>query len=653
MQSLTINQKKMITHFINTEKGISSRDIQEICKLSRKTIIAEIKYINMYLEEKGAIIETIKGKYYSIKIKNREKYEVFRDGFLSMNQRNRYLYIEKNCFVYQIMTDLIIEDDYITIDDLVNKYYYSRGTVTKNLREAKRWFAKFNCSIISMSNHGSKVVSSEWSKRLCIIFLDEIANRLEKNVSGFENQIKKSLGREKYNLFSIESLIGKILWNNAVSIPFDDFNRICLYIIISQERMNNYDLLNFEPGDLEQVKKTRYFMITLEFVRALAPIGLFVREMDTTGLAIMLSAYTSNKNTEDINRAMYNECLDDTRGFINYIENLYIGIENTFDKDFTTDFVRVLSGMKERLHFLLPIDEESAFHVKQDGLLLLDLCRDFADFYEAKYKILLPESELLNLYFIFSNSRAHWRKNIKHDKAMVICARGIDFARNIGERILSTHQNSISEIVPAEYNDVKNGGIEGIDLIITDIEPKHFSFTSVTVIPIDFFRESNQSNMLSEYLPLMTKMKLNRIIKDSYIVRDLSFSEKGEVFKYIAQNHIHGSLRENFIRDCVKSDSITSYEKCNRIAMISINKKYFNQKEILFLFSKPSFMWNNELVELIIFFTNMNRDIIEIHDMDRALACFLHSRNNIAEILLKRDAEGIVNYIVDYYKATI
>lgn len=645
MNILTKNQQIIILRFIHAAGIVSSSEIQRSCNISRKTLTAEVQVINEYLCAFGAYIETVKGTGYLLKVSDEQKYREFCTRFSHDNQRNRYLYIERNYLAYFILFELVLNDGYISIEDLCDKFHYSRGTVSNSIKMVKSILGKYKSTLESRPNYGLKFISTEWNKRICLIFFDKIAYRMSTIIPEAGNVFSHVLDKKKYNQSALELMIGNILRSNQVKIPLQHFVKITLYAILTQTRGDYYDLIEFSPESVKRIKNSRYLKVSEEIAQELREKSFIIGEKDMYAFTILLSSYVTREHRSEVEEAVYIQCKEDTEELIACFQDFYPGVEINLDEIFIEEFILHLAGLKERLWFDVPNDDEGSFAAKHDGTFITDLCRDFAVFYYQKYRVKLSEAETLSAYYIFSSSflrNAH--KSANHRVALV-SRFGIYFAQNMAERILQQYHNLIAEIHTFEFVSIDTVPIEHYDVLMTDIEQKRYNFISIPIIKLDFFRQPKDSRVITEYFALIASRRLHEIIKAPYLVKDREFSNKNDVFQYLASNYVSQNLREEFIEDCLDNDAYISFERCNRIAFIPTSSDYYEKKQIVMLFNKTPFLWDNELIQTVIFFSRRNQQYADIKILNSALASFLHLDVNVTQALPLMKAEAIIDRI--------
>jgi len=644
---LTQNQQTIIMRFMAKNEEISSSEIQRTCNLSRKTLTSEIQAINHYLQKYGARIDTLKGKGYCLKIEEAQKYNTFRIEFMNEIQRNRYLYIEKNYLAYLIIFELVSRDSYINIDALAEKFHYSRGTISKSIKIAKGILAKYNCNLCGKPNYGLKLDADEWTKRICLLFLDKIVLRINAIIP----ETRKYFGplidkdREKYPV--IERIVEDLLFENHIQTPYVNLIKIKMYIQLSQIRSEYYYQLFIMPEYEKAARASHCFQVSRRIAHTLANKNIIIRDKDILALSILLISFSIQEDETDIEPEKLQECTEDMAEFIKYISHLYAGVKRNFDEKFMKEFSRFLIGVKKRLFFQVPSDGEVGNLVKNDGAFILELCKDFSSFFYKKYKVIIPEAELFNAYFIISDSFLRNSHKMPVFSIALISRYGTYFVHNVAEHILQQYHGEFLNIDTFEFINARAVDWGEYDFLLTDIPPVYYNFVPIPIIKLDFYREPQNSKSLAEHLSLCAAIRLHEIIIDSNLIKNKKFTEKADVFDYLAANYVLPRLRQEFIENCILKDSFISGERCNRIVFISTSPEYYNKKQIIILFSKTPFFWSDEKVQMIVFFNRKGHKYTELKFLSMALACFLHSDSNISQVLSQMDADAIVDYIVN------
>lgn len=643
---LSANSGIILKKFLESSGTISISDIQESCDLSRKSVAYEIDILNDYLIKHGAKIQSTKGKGYEIEITDQTKYSILHEGFLYNSQRNQYLYFEKNLLAYQILFDLILQERYFSIDELAENYYCSRSTVSKSLKTVRTILAENGCELISRPNYGLKWEGPEWNKRVCIIHVDKIATRMEYVMEDSKRIFKKYIDKEQYSLREIERILVSIMHRYNLDMPLINLTKVKLYLMLTQTRAAYYDELIFNEIQLSEINQSPCLTAAREIGQQFRESGYEIRDNDEKAIAALLLSFCTIPALEKLpfeKASIYREY---TMKLIHYYTKLYNGVERYLDETFIDEFVCALCGIQARTIFQLSAERESVYHVKLDGSFVSDLCQDFAVFYYQESGMKLPETEILKAYYIVHSSFARHESRLAKYKIVLISRYGINFARAAAAGLLDEYRNQIIKADVIEYTQVGQTNLSEYDFLITDIKQDHYDFVEIPIIHLDFFRNPSESRTLIKYLTVLTTIELEKMIIDKNIVYNKAFKSKQEVFAYLAENYVPYSQRYEFIENCIDYDSILSCERRNRIALISTQAKFYDKEEMVFIFNKNPFLWDDELVQLLIFFNRRNCEYSAIQIMNSALTALLHAHVGVVRMLADCDAEEIVNFII-------
>ncbi|MDR1206529.1 MAG: helix-turn-helix domain-containing protein [Peptococcaceae bacterium] len=647
MHVLKKKSEVIINKLILSDGELSSRDIQEDCFISRKTLTVEMPELNKYLKSNGARIETVKGKGYAVRVLDSEKYQVFRAKFLYHFQRGRYLHFDDNLLAYLILFEFALHDRYIHINELAEKYFYSHGTVAGSVKFLKVFLAKYNCDLESRPNHGLRLKGGEWKRRICLLLSLEIAHRVKILMPEARAMFDPYFDEERYDYPILEQTTGNILRERQVHVPLINLSFILNYILLSQSRLEYRDSFSFPEEQVSRILRTRYHAIGQALADALEPHGFVLKGNDIIAVSIMLNCYASRQNVSELEPAQYAAFHQTAAGFLLRIRNLHPGSECYLDDAFVKEFTCYLAEVQERQFFGISANEESVYIIKQDGYFITELCYDFAVYYDETRGIRLSEAELLNAYYIISSSRARNYYQKSTYKAVFVSQYGIHFARNLAERCLRIHREVISDIVPMEFVEINGADLSGYDFLITDISPERYSYHTIPIIRLDFYRDPN-SRSLIQHLSMLLANELRNIVRNQNLVRKQNFKNKKEVFSYLAEHYIRKDERRDFLDDCLNKDAFISYERCNRIALAPASSRFHAEEPLVLLFNKKPFLWDNERVQMILFYSRRSQPYFKSKALTSLILSLLHGNAHVAQSAGQMDAEDLISFAVKH-----
>ncbi len=647
MRILNKNCEIILNKLILAETAISSSDIKPSLDISRKTLTAEMHKLDSFLINYGARIRTVNGVGYSIDILEEDKFSEFSEEYLRHFYRDRYMYFDRNYLSYLIVLELLICDDYISVDILTEKYHYSVSTISQNLQKAKKYFKKYNLDLVSRPNYGIKISGSEWSKRICILFTAKVANGinfLQKTQIPVISKFRKMVEKDTENYFSIKQKMEPVLQKHKIYSPLVYQMMLSYYIFLSQSRMEWYEKLEFKEEQIERVQETIYFDAAKDLAKLFGEEGYIIKENDIIGLAIIMDSYATRCDKSGINEEQYEICAEDIHRFIVKCSKLYPGVEHVLDEEFSEEFICYLAVIRERLFFQMPSDEESVYFAKHDGAFISDLCLDFARMFFEVHGIRLETAEFMLAYYIIYNSSARHNEAKAEYRAILVSFYGMHFSRNVAEKLMRIYSKLIIEIIPMELVEVNHTDLSKFDMIITDIAKNQFNNTTLPILHSDIYRE-DYLRSLDKFISNENAEQLRQIVKESNIIRDADFRNKEDVFEYLAQNYVDDDKRETFLLDCQQDNEFLCFERKNKIAEVSTYPKYYDKKDVIIIFNKNSFYWDNKKVLMIIFFNRRGRKYKEIRIIAKLLNRLFRDVAGVAQNVSRMGFEEFIEYL--------
>lgn len=150
---LLAREKKIVTLLMEHEDKLTTTQIATSLKVSSRTIKTDIKKINEELEKHSCRINSQQGVGLWIEYDNHEaqKYlkEVARDTVDS--------YLSPEVRKYHLAVELLLKDDYTSMEALAKEYYISKATVLNDLNELDELWEHYGIRFIKKVKYGIKV----------------------------------------------------------------------------------------------------------------------------------------------------------------------------------------------------------------------------------------------------------------------------------------------------------------------------------------------------------------------------------------------------------------------------------------------------------------------------------------------------------------
>lgn len=154
---LLAREKKIVTLLIEHEDKLTTTQIATSLKVSSRTIKADIKKINEELEKHSCRINSQQGVGLWIEYDNHEAKKYLKE----VTRDTADLYLSPEVRKYHLAVELLLQDDYTSMEALAKEYYISKATVLNDLNELDELWEHYGVHFIKKVKYGIKVEGNE------------------------------------------------------------------------------------------------------------------------------------------------------------------------------------------------------------------------------------------------------------------------------------------------------------------------------------------------------------------------------------------------------------------------------------------------------------------------------------------------------------
>lgn len=190
---LLAREKKIVTLLIEHEDKLTTTQIATSLKVSSRTIKADIKKINEELEKHSCRINSQQGVGLWIEYDNHEAKKYLKE----VTRDTADLYLSPEVRKYHLAVELLLQDDYTSMEALAKEYYISKATVLNDLNELDELWEHYGVHFIKKVKYGIKVEGNESQIRSALL-----------------EALKRAGGRQKVTVSNIQSHVGMLLHNS-------------------------------------------------------------------------------------------------------------------------------------------------------------------------------------------------------------------------------------------------------------------------------------------------------------------------------------------------------------------------------------------------------------------------------------------------------
>lgn len=404
-----------------------------------------------------------------------------------------------------ILSELLTNKKYITIDKLANILFVSRSTIIKDKDKVKEWLNDRNLDLVSYKQNGIMIIGEETDVRKSALELLTI----NINVYAALNLIKNSkvwktdFALDKYqkeffneiDMSYIENCIS--IAEEQLECKYSDeaYSALVVHIAIAIKRIQQYKDIVMLKDEITSLQNTKEFTVASSIAKMLENKFKIIIPMDEIGY-ITIHLLGSNflvAKSYDENWMVIEILISD---FIKKVSTA-LKINLTNDKQLYDNLLQHMRPTIYRLKHGLILKNPLLKEIKQSYLMHFKIIKENLPNFESFSNNKLSDEEIgyITLHFETSMEK-NKNSNKKLATVLLVCATGIGTAKFVSSKLLSIFDINIVDTI--SYHQLKEVLInKKVDLIITTV-PIKTTDSIVQCIEVNpFLTEKNISEISS------------------------------------------------------------------------------------------------------------------------------------------------------------
>lgn len=555
----------LLRELVSKKGFIRISELTTLFNVSNRTIRYDLDNIDEFLKENNLpqIIRKPKvGIGFSELMDDRKKALE-----LCSTLNNRYYILSKNERVNIILSEILKQKDYITIDSIAQLIQVSRGTIIKDLNEVKEWLEKRGLKLITAPKHGIIVDGDEKKiRKAAIELLTEVVD-IDKAFDFINSPLlvkNNTVNNQFKNLFDdidtdyIEKYV--YMLEEELQLTFSDeaFSNLMIHICIAVKRIQLGRDIIMPPEELSTFETTKEFAIAEKSIKDLENHFNINIPKDEIGYITIHLLGSSISTTET------NEKEDWVKLQI-YTGKIISEVSNRINLDLTRDDM-LFNGLIEHLR---PAINRLKHGLKLKNPVLPQIQNNYQDLFRV-IKICLETIEddigfgfdddeigYITMHFGASIERLI-PLNIYKPSVLVVCGTGVGTAKLLSARLKKMFDINIVDTV--SYHQVKHVIKEkSVDLIITTVP---IDSKEVKAVKVNALLSDEDVDTLRRHLKICwdsrnTMDHLIEIIKNScnIINYDRLIKDLSGFLNIQVPNNIGGAVQP-MLKDILLEDNI-------------------------------------------------------------------------------------------------
>ena len=583
---------KIIEAILNSSK-VHYSDIANLIGKSRKTIAKYLDNIADYVE------------HFDVSLIRKRNVGIYFEGNISKLSESIQ---ENNILKFNIpkqrsldlLTELLITNKAITVQELADKFFISRSTLENNLKAVKGFLNKFGASLLT-TKEGIVIVASEREKRrlmselISLYWGDDYLNKEQKLQMKGAQDVSTNINV----FFSPETLI-KVLnalnqFKQISGLKMSDYEyqSLAIHLTIAIERIKRNEVIKSSSQNSVLEKNT---LILIKVIEKEFGIKLPKDEKQYLNIHILTiqSSLTTSKQDEDKQLKNNNVSLFLTASLKQF--------DSTLIKNLTIHLIPAL----KRLSLGLTIGNPYTSKIKKYFTRAYNEVVDLGIKIKNAYGISLNDDELA---YIALHIEAFNERNNKVMTVALVCSTGLGTARLLEQRIKKQFSNQIKISRVVSVQEIKERPVSE-DLVISTINIK---LPNVPLIVVSPFLDENGirkiNGVISKFNNCKTKPEaFMSLINPKYIfLNDKKITRNRVIKKLTDALYKDGFVRTGIGQAAIKRGEMAS-TAINIVAVPHAPIRYVNKSVIAIYIDKKKIEWQDKMVK-IVFFLALNQEI--------------------------------------------
>ena len=542
-----------------TNEPMTGPQLSEKLGITVRTLRNDLKEYKKELGKYGIEVISKHAVGYSLLINDEEKYYQFLEKMMKEESETQMLIpIYPQDRVHYLIRMFLTQNDYIKIDDICEKIFVSRSTLSNDLKEVREKLQFFHLDLETKPAYGLKITGSEFHKRSCI---SQYFFHTNGNDDIFLSQTKTTKQQEK---------IANILYNIMVSESFKltdiGFQNLVIHLMIAIMRLQEKPKQTTYEYDVHIKESREYEIANMIATQLNNEFHVEFPEVEIYYIALHLSGkkvVQYNSNTLFMNTD-YEELIQQV---IKDIQDKY-QIDFSADLDLQTALALHIQPMLNRLKYDMVIQNPLLEQIKIESPVAFEMGVLTANVIEKRYQKTMSENEIGYIALHFALAIERYQQQGPKKNIIIICASGMGSSQILQYKIRQKFKDCIQSIYVTELYELSNIDQRAYDFILSTV-PIPFP-TEIPAIHVQYFL--NDEDMISLSEAFLEQSETMSFI-DQYFDQDLFYDDlkgktKEELIHEMCQRISQlKKVPENFEEQILKREHYSVTEFGNAIAL--------------------------------------------------------------------------------------
>ncbi|MBR0621917.1 MULTISPECIES: BglG family transcription antiterminator [Bacillus] len=479
---------QLIQRLFETKGFVKLEELTASFRLSDRSIRNLIKEANEQLKEAGAKIKTIRGKGYTLLTSD-------QDAFLLWLHQQKLparslVPVMPEERVRFMMRKLLLQPDYLKIDQLAEELFISRMTVSSDLKKGRELLARYGMTLVSKPGFGLKIEGDELQKRTCYADL-----LLEEEPALSHITEREQLHFPDISLETIRSIVLTNLHQESLLIKDIALKNLVIHLAIAIQQTRKNQRIS---ASTTRTQRSQVLMrIAQKIIQQVSDtFHVILSEDETDYLVMHLLANQTWKEAAQHQTTV--EVQQAVAVFLQHIEKTS-GHRFADDNILQQDLMLHMKPLLNRIQYGVSLQNPLLHEIKASYPYPFDLAVSGLNALQLIRTPNEDEAAYVALHIAASFERSQLDTSQKK-KAIIVCGSGLGTARLLEIKLKAAFQHELEIVELYSYQDYLMSTTLPCDVIITTVP---LASKGKPVIQVSAFFEHHDVQRVNEVIHLL------------------------------------------------------------------------------------------------------------------------------------------------------
>ncbi|WP_125762482.1 BglG family transcription antiterminator [Companilactobacillus hulinensis] len=590
--NLNKRQIQLVLILVGNEKKsdlppLNAHELSNRLKVSTKTIYSDLSNLKPFF------------KKFDVQLIKKPRIGVYLEGkdsdllkvLTNIELKNNNQYLDDETRRELVFSQLLNSDSYLTLQDLADKYYVNRQTISEDIDNVELKIKPLGVHLQRKLGKGIRFDIDENHRRKLLTRLIE-KQFFKKGFSTFSNQKLSILTDSSFSISqelitTVDEILRRFISDKEMILNDYEYQSLLVHLLIAIERVRKGKFVT--SGKWGSAKA--YSSESQELINLLeSTLNIKFPKEEIYYLQLHLVAAGEKKFNKVPSK------LNDDNLLLDYLKT------GVFDKQLYQGLLLHINSAMNRWRLGISINNPYTKEIMQKYSNAYEMAVHLKESYENHYGLKINDDETAYLALHFEAFLERNRSDRDSFRIIIVCSTGLGTSQLLAARI----KNDFPELKIVSiysYEKYLKASLKNIELIISTIELPQNDKPIIYVSPVTSTEDLKnkigivEGNLKSNLIEKQPFLKL--ISRDNILLRDTN--DWQESIKILC-NHLESQkiLKPNAELSAIKREQL-SFTSFDNLATPHANPKFVNTSHIAVLKTNEAIVWGTQKVNLIFF----------------------------------------------------